>query len=357
MPTSYPYDPKNYLTDKLDAGMRRVYELIWKLRIIAWVVLWTGSGWRYNSVEHATGSAVDAMMSSAVGKKPTAEQKACGYRLLKWLIKNHVALRLQGVIWDGHVYGYSDPTWSARPLTWKPDDVGNQHEDHLHIKGKDNLADVPAGFDPGMDIDVDVPDNGNAPVVIDPWDGKSLPDLDIFCAGFEHPGNLLLQKRLKAHGYDPGQLDGIFGPKTMAAVKRFQADQGWDGPDADGIPGPVTWELLMEAPETKSAPRLVSRISIKNLRRARTIDMPKSGTPLGAYANEVFTLETILYKAGYLKNKARIDGHYGTDTDAAVDAMQRETNPTAKPDGWVGPREALWLIRKAKMTGSVKVID
>ena len=34
------------------------------------------------------------------------------------------------------------------------------------------------------------------------------------------------QTRLQAAGYDPGDIDGIYGPKTVAAVKQLQADNG-----------------------------------------------------------------------------------------------------------------------------------
>jgi peptidoglycan hydrolase-like protein with peptidoglycan-binding domain len=34
------------------------------------------------------------------------------------------------------------------------------------------------------------------------------------------------QEALKRRGYDPGQIDGNFGPKTSAAVKEFQKTQG-----------------------------------------------------------------------------------------------------------------------------------
>ncbi len=50
-----------------------------------------------------------------------------------------------------------------------------------------------------------------------------------------------LQRRLLAQGYDVGEIDGRFGPKTEAAVKGFQGDFGLD---VDGIVGPKTWGRL-----------------------------------------------------------------------------------------------------------------
>jgi N-acetyl-anhydromuramyl-L-alanine amidase AmpD len=45
------------------------------------------------------------------------------------------------------------------------------------------------------------------------------------------------QTALKKFGYDPGPLDGDFGPKTRYALQTFQADQGLE---SDGIWGPKT---------------------------------------------------------------------------------------------------------------------
>ena len=42
-------------------------------------------------------------------------------------------------------------------------------------------------------------------------------------------------------GFDPGKLDGIFGPQTKAAYGRFEKQVGGDG---DGIPGRYSATLL-----------------------------------------------------------------------------------------------------------------
>ena len=50
-----------------------------------------------------------------------------------------------------------------------------------------------------------------------------------------------LQQRLTAKGYGVGAIDGIFGVKTLEAVKAFQAENGLT---VDGIVGPKTWVKL-----------------------------------------------------------------------------------------------------------------
>lgn len=50
-----------------------------------------------------------------------------------------------------------------------------------------------------------------------------------------------LQTLLIRYGFNPGSIDGIFGPQTQAAVLGFQRSQGLV---ADGIVGPKTWAAL-----------------------------------------------------------------------------------------------------------------
>lgn len=60
----------------------------------------------------------------------------------------------------------------------------------------------------------------------------------------EGPGVVALQTELLRVGLDPGPLDGVFGDKTANAVREFQARR-YHMPTADGIVGPLTWNILV----------------------------------------------------------------------------------------------------------------
>jgi murein L,D-transpeptidase YcbB/YkuD len=76
-----------------------------------------------------------------------------------------------------------------------------------------------------------------------------------------------LQKKLLAKGFNPGAIDGAFGPNTEDALKRFQEREGLD---ADGIAGPQTLTALglMEAEAERDLSDLAAEIEEKKARGA-----------------------------------------------------------------------------------------
>ncbi len=72
-----------------------------------------------------------------------------------------------------------------------------------------------------------------------------LPSRPTLREGDEGPSVALLQRALAAKGSSPGAIDGDFGPKTVAAVRAFQAAQGLG---VDGVVGKNTWKALEPLP-------------------------------------------------------------------------------------------------------------
>ena len=118
-----------------------------------------------------------------------------------------------------------------------------------------------------------------------------------------------LQVALKNRGLYSGVIDGVIGPRTIAAVRVFQRRHRLT---VDGIPGPITCEAL-------------GRYSRHRL-GTRTITIGDSGWDV---AETQFLLRAHGYRPGPL------DGSYGALSVAAVRRFQRHSELTA--DGVVGP--------------------
>ena len=127
-----------------------------------------------------------------------------------------------------------------------------------------------------------------------------------------------LQKSLKKVGFDPGVIDGIFGSKTEAAVKQFQAGNGLL---VDGKVGPNTKAALCvclgSAPDRSDA----------------TCDTTSTVIVNGARGDPVVNLQKSLKKVGF--DPGVIDGIFGSKTEAAVKQFQAGNGLLV--DGKVGP--------------------
>ncbi len=169
-----------------------------------------------------------------------------------------------------------------------------------------------------------------------------------------------LQQLLTAKGFNPGPIDGIFGPSTLSAVISFQR---FNGLDPDGIVGPLTWKALRSAPTLKAVSTLAVNLldtykyyrglphqdeAIAWLQRQvsqQVLDefsqkwrnLPSQPfLPLqeGAVGPEVKQLQERLQQLGF--NPGPIDGVFGTGTKAAVIGFQKSKGLYA--DGIVGDK-------------------
>jgi len=78
-------------------------------------------------------------------------------------------------------------------------------------------------------------------------DAITLPEGVTLRSGDDGPEVEALQQALAKLGYDPGAIDGDYGPSTQAAVVAFQTAEGLT---ADGIAGSETLNALAAAQST-----------------------------------------------------------------------------------------------------------
>jgi peptidoglycan hydrolase-like protein with peptidoglycan-binding domain len=123
-----------------------------------------------------------------------------------------------------------------------------------------------------------------------------------------------VQHKLNRLGYGAGALDGLFGPRTEAAVRRFQVDSGLE---VDGAVGPQTLRQLH------------TRINQKERLLARG-----SGFKSSHGSKRVRDLQRSLNRLG--QQAGAVDGLFGPATDAAVRRFQGKR--ALAVDGVAGPR-------------------
>jgi len=126
-----------------------------------------------------------------------------------------------------------------------------------------------------------------------------------------------VQARLRALGFMVDDEPGVFGSKTLLALKTFQQERGLI---ADGTVGPDTWDQLVEA-----GWRLGDRALYMKYPAFR--------------GDDVQTLQNRLNALGF--DAGMEDGIFGVDTDRAVKSFQREYG--VAEDGIVGPHTTIAL--------------
>ena len=139
------------------------------------------------------------------------------------------------------------------------------------------------------------------------------PDMPMLYRGGTGDAVKTLQEKLNAKGFDSGNVDGIFGAKTYAAVTAFQKANGLG---VDGIVGKLTWGKLYDA-----TPVNVTPVTTQPMLRT------------GSRGDAVRKLQEMLNAKGY--TCGNVDGIFGSKTYAAVLAFQKANGLGA--DGIVGP--------------------
>ena len=130
-----------------------------------------------------------------------------------------------------------------------------------------------------------------------------------------------LQATLAALGYTVGDLDGIFGSMTEAAVRAYQADKGLS---VDGVAGPQTLGSLSGTGGSSSASGTKNSSSSGQTRTLRN----------GMTGNDVYQLQAALAALGYPVGE--LDSCFGSITEAAVYAFQKDHGLAV--DGIAGPQ-------------------
>jgi len=136
---------------------------------------------------------------------------------------------------------------------------------------------------------------------------------------------LIVQQKLLSLGYNPGALDGYFGPETEAAVKEFQAANGLY---VDGIVGTITYNTLFSAAGAKpEQSRDDSRESIYEVAKAAVsansikLTFHQDGWYVARLAVQLYDKTEHTLKWVYSSSRAK-----GQEATVSVDADKYEIN-------------------------------
>ena len=143
-----------------------------------------------------------------------------------------------------------------------------------------------------------------------------VPDMPMLYRGCTGDAVKTLQDKLNALGYNSGNVDGIFGAKTYAAVTAFQKANSLG---VDGIVGKLTWGKLYGVSPAMPV--------------ETTTVVGRPTVSYGSRGDAVRKLQELLNALGY--DCGSVDGIFGSKTKAAVLAFQKANGLGV--DGIVGP--------------------
>ncbi|MGB3534047.1 MAG: peptidoglycan-binding protein [Microcoleaceae cyanobacterium] len=157
-----------------------------------------------------------------------------------------------------------------------------------------------------------------------------------------------LQATLKLLGYYDGAVDGVYSEATAEAVSAFQKAAGIG---TSGVVNQQTWNSLFPPSQTSQESSTTSTCVCQT---STSASLTGSGAAtnrrspvnfpilqLGMRGDAVTGLQERLRAKGFLRSP--IDGVFGSETQAAVEAAQTEYE--LKSDGVVGAQTWLALLR------------
>ncbi len=135
-----------------------------------------------------------------------------------------------------------------------------------------------------------------------------------------------LQDVLTSMGYAPGPIDGITGPRTIAAVTDFQGDVGLK---ADGLAGRATRAAL----KSHYGETVQQSGTVEEETGAEATVASSGILRKGSRGEDVRRVQQLLSDRGY--SPGPIDGIFGSRTELAVLSFQEGSS--LRVDGLVGP--------------------
>lgn len=229
------------------------------------------------------------------------------------------------------------------------------------LAGKPNATPMSEWTDGKDDGDAEQPQQPGPPEQPQPSDPDAFPGASKFGPGANNSHVTRLGQMLVKRGGGRFYTEGPgprWGDADRDATKAFQRAQGWTGSDADGIPGPSTWQLLVKGqgksiPAVTAPPVKLPVVSLVNVVDAFRRD-PSAPQGKASHPNDLKPVEAALVKLGFMGKTYASDGAAGTTTVAAYNAFRRSIgmkgadatgDPGRQSLGTLGSRSGLFTVK------------
>jgi hypothetical protein len=157
-----------------------------------------------------------------------------------------------------------------------------------------------------------------------PTDPNAYPGADKFGPGKSNEYIIRLGRMLVARGGGRFYSEGpgpSWGDADKNATAAFQRAQGWTGGDADGIPGSLTWGMLVSG-TGNNIPSAKPAVSASRVAAAARRDpgLSQGGT---THPDDVAPVKLALVRIGLLSGPYSGGGYFGSTTRTAYSEFQR----------------------------------